>query len=173
MAGCLNFETDEYFKRYLATNQTVRMYTRLLSYHASNDAAVNHYAYSYFQRMCSFRLQQDYPAPSRPPYGSKSFTDSLGAGAAESSGTAATVVMSETSKSPIPFCPIASSLCHVHRLLNAPQIHPSLLTLSFTHITSIYTHPTSSRLYPLLPPPFPCYLNSFIPRPFFLFPHHS
>ena len=98
MAGCLNFETNEYFKRYLATNQTVRMYTRLLSYHATNDAAVNHYAYSYFQRMCSFRLQQDYPAPPRTPYGSKSFTDSLGSVGAESSGTAATVVMSETSK---------------------------------------------------------------------------
>ena len=69
LAGCLNFDVNEYFKRYVATNPTVRMYTRLLSYHASNDVSVNHYAYSYLQRLCSFRLQQDYPAPPRPPRG--------------------------------------------------------------------------------------------------------
>ena len=80
LAGCLNFDVNEYFKRYIATNPTVRMYTRLLSYHASNDVSVNHYAYSYLQRLCSFRLQQDYPAPPRPPRGSANTTDTVGAG---------------------------------------------------------------------------------------------
>lgn len=80
LAGCLNFDVNEYFKRYIATNPTVRMYTRLLSYHASNDVSVNHYAYCYLQRLCSFRLQQDYPAPPRPPRASTTATDAETAG---------------------------------------------------------------------------------------------
>lgn len=66
MVGCLSFDVSEYFKRYLATNATVRMFTRLLSYHATNDVAVNHYAFCYLRRLCSFRLQQDFPAPLKP-----------------------------------------------------------------------------------------------------------
>jgi hypothetical protein len=80
LAGCLNFDVNEYFKRYVATNPTVRMYTRLLSYHASNDVSVNHYAYCYLQRLCSFRLQQDHPAPPRPPRVSANATDAVTAG---------------------------------------------------------------------------------------------
>jgi hypothetical protein len=91
LAGCLNFDVNEYFKRYIATNPTVRMYTRLLSYHASNDVSVNHYAYCYLQRLCSFRLQQDYPAPPRPPRVSATVTDvaagsELGRGASSGTG---------------------------------------------------------------------------------------
>ena len=69
MVGCLSFDVNEYFKRYLATNATVRMITRLLSYHTTNDVSVNHYAFCYLQRLCSFRLQQDFPAPPRPVRG--------------------------------------------------------------------------------------------------------
>jgi hypothetical protein len=90
LAGCLNFDVNEYFKRYIATNPTVRMYTRLLSYHASNDVSVNHYAYCYLQRLCSFRLQQDYPAPPRPPRVSATAADVAGGselGRGASSGT--------------------------------------------------------------------------------------
>ena len=65
IAGCLNFDVNEYFKRYIATTGTVTMYSKLLSHYASNDIAVNHYAYIFLNRMCTFRLVQDHPAPSR------------------------------------------------------------------------------------------------------------
>ena len=77
MVGCLSFDVSEYFKRYLATNATVRMFTRLLSYHATNDVSVNHYAFCYLQRLCSFRLQQDFPAPLRPLKGHNGLPDSF------------------------------------------------------------------------------------------------
>lgn len=75
MVGCLSFDVSEYFKRYLATNATVRMFTRLLSYHASNDVSVNHYAFCYLQRLCSFRLQQDFVVPPRPVRGYNGLSD--------------------------------------------------------------------------------------------------
>ena len=66
IAGCLNFDANEYFKRFLAKNSTIQMYMKLLSYYKTNDASVNHYAYHFMQRLCSFRLVQDLPSPDWP-----------------------------------------------------------------------------------------------------------
>lgn len=62
VSAALRFSVDEYFKR-LVSNQTVRIYTKLLEKYASNPHHVNYYASTFLQRMCSFRLEQEYPAP--------------------------------------------------------------------------------------------------------------
>ena len=64
-AGCLMFSVDDYFKK-LVTNHSVRLYTRLLSYHGTNEAHINHYAFCFLQRMCSYRLEQTVRAPAPP-----------------------------------------------------------------------------------------------------------
>ena len=61
--ACVRFVTDEYFKRYIATNHSVRMYTKLLSHYASNDVAVNYYVYSFLKRLNAFALEQEHRAP--------------------------------------------------------------------------------------------------------------
>ena len=66
MAGCLSFDVNEYFARYVATSSTVRIYTKLLSYYDTNDISINHYAYCYIQRLCSYRLDQPYPVSCKP-----------------------------------------------------------------------------------------------------------
>jgi hypothetical protein len=65
ISGCLNFDPQDYFKRYLANNQTVRMYTKLLSFYSTNESQTNHYAFCYLQRLCSFRLEQTHPTQAR------------------------------------------------------------------------------------------------------------
>ena len=66
MAGCLSFDVNEYFARYIATTSGVKIYTKLLSYYATNEISINHYAYCFIQRMCSHRLDQQYHVPSKP-----------------------------------------------------------------------------------------------------------
>lgn len=60
--ACMRFKPDDYFKK-LVTNQTVRMYTKLLSHYAQNDNSVNHYAYCFLRRMNAFTLEQEYRTP--------------------------------------------------------------------------------------------------------------
>jgi hypothetical protein len=92
MAACLNFDVEEYFKRYLATNSAVRMYTRLLTFHSTNGLHVNHYAYCYLQRLSSFRLHQEYSAPPRKSKNALTLSNLSANQAASSSATAATVL---------------------------------------------------------------------------------
>ena len=66
MAGCLSFDVNEYFERFIATTSGVKIYTKLLSYYATNEISINHYAYCFIQRMCSHRLDQHYHVPSKP-----------------------------------------------------------------------------------------------------------
>ena len=65
VAGCLSFDVNEYFARYIATTSGVKIYTKLLSYYATNDISINHYIYCFIQRMCSHRLDQHYLVPSK------------------------------------------------------------------------------------------------------------
>ena len=52
------FSAVEYFQR-LATDRTVRMYTKLLAHYEQNDAIVTHHIYSFFRRLCTFTLAAD------------------------------------------------------------------------------------------------------------------
>jgi timeless len=61
--ACMRFRVDDYFKR-IVSNQTVRMYTRLLSLYATNDAAVNNHVYCFLRRMNTFMLEQEHKTPS-------------------------------------------------------------------------------------------------------------
>ena len=60
--GAYSFDVDEYFKK-LCTNSSVRMVTLLLEKYRSNEAAVNHYIYSFLNRMMQFQMQQSFPTP--------------------------------------------------------------------------------------------------------------
>lgn len=55
IASVLTFDVHEYFKR-IVSNHSVRMYTRLLEKFESNPPKVNHYIYSFFNRMLAFKL---------------------------------------------------------------------------------------------------------------------
>jgi timeless len=61
--ACMRFKSDDYFKR-IVTNQTVRMYTKLLSHYSQNDATTNYFAYCFLRRMNAFALEQDVKTPS-------------------------------------------------------------------------------------------------------------
>lgn len=63
--ACMRFLPDDYFKK-LVTNQTVRMYTKLLSHYKQNDSSINYYAYCFLRRMNTFTLEQENPTP-KPP----------------------------------------------------------------------------------------------------------
>ena len=62
----IRFNVDEYFKR-LVSNSTVRLYTKLLDQFATNSPTVNFYVSTFLQRMCAFKLEQQYPAPPPAP----------------------------------------------------------------------------------------------------------
>jgi hypothetical protein len=57
--ACLRFKPEEYFKR-LVSNESVRMYTKLLSKYDSNEININHYVYCFMQRVCNYKLVQDH-----------------------------------------------------------------------------------------------------------------
>lgn len=62
VSGALRFNVEEYFKR-LVTNPTIRIFTKLLDKYATNAPNINYYATAFLQRMCAFKLEQEYPAP--------------------------------------------------------------------------------------------------------------
>ena len=62
----IRFNVDEYFKR-LVSNSTVRLYTKLLDQFATNSPTINFYVSAFLQRMCNFKLEQQYPAPPPAP----------------------------------------------------------------------------------------------------------
>eukprot|EP01038_Epipyxis_sp_PR26KG_P006066 gene6066-8351_t len=57
--SCARFNVDEYFKK-IANNNTIRLYTKLLSNYEKNDISINQYIYGFFARMIAFKLEQDY-----------------------------------------------------------------------------------------------------------------
>ena len=59
VASVFTYDVNEYFKRFLVTNQTIRMYTRMLEKFETNSLPVNHYIYVFFQRMLQFKLDDD------------------------------------------------------------------------------------------------------------------
>ncbi|CAM9464984.1 unnamed protein product, partial [Ectocarpus fasciculatus] len=58
VAAC-KFEPEEYLKRVLATNQSVKIYTSLLELYQSNTPAVNYYIQIFLQRLCLFKIEDD------------------------------------------------------------------------------------------------------------------
>eukprot|EP01034_Spumella_vulgaris_P022963 gene22963-29148_t len=62
VVGCMRFDVDEYFRR-IVSNNSVRMYTRVLQNYDTNDPQVNGHTYKFLQRMCSFKLEQMCKAP--------------------------------------------------------------------------------------------------------------
>ena len=57
--ACLRSKPEDYFKR-LVNNESVRMYTKLLSKYESNEISINHYVYCFMQRVCNYKLEQEY-----------------------------------------------------------------------------------------------------------------
>jgi hypothetical protein len=57
--GCMRFKVDDYVRK-IVSNQTVRMYTKLLSHYKMNDPSTNHHIYCFLRRMCTFVLEQDW-----------------------------------------------------------------------------------------------------------------
>ena len=89
-AAAITYSVDDYYKK-LVTNHSVNMYTRLLSYHSSNEVHVNHYAFCFLQRMVSFRLEQTVHAPAPPPPGSTVLSDGVDAMGATSEDSSVTL----------------------------------------------------------------------------------
>lgn len=57
--ACVRFNPHDYFKR-LVNNESVRMYTKLLSKYDSNEISINHYVYCFMQRVCNYKVLQEY-----------------------------------------------------------------------------------------------------------------
>eukprot|EP01041_Mallomonas_annulata_P004720 gene4720-9367_t len=56
--SALRFDVNEYFRR-LVTNHTVSLYTRVLELYNTNAPWTNHYAYSFIQRLCAYKVDLD------------------------------------------------------------------------------------------------------------------
>ena len=55
-AAAADFDTSAYFARRIVSNQTVYMYTQLLSQYAINATQVNHRIIAFFTRMCKLKV---------------------------------------------------------------------------------------------------------------------
>jgi len=76
IAACIKHDHKEYFKR-LVTNESVRMYSKLLSKYESNDININHYVYCFLQRICNYKLEQEYKTK---PANSEEIEEEVGLG---------------------------------------------------------------------------------------------
>jgi hypothetical protein len=54
----LQFDPQDYFSTKYISPHAINVYTRVLEFHRSNKASTNHYAFSYFQRLCNVRVER-------------------------------------------------------------------------------------------------------------------